>query len=299
MSMGRAGRQLHLSGVFAAAVTPNRRGSLDVDYSALMDQLDFLADAKVSGICLMGAVGEFLNYSFVDRQRAVYLGTKRSRVPLLVGVSHSTLAGALQLAGEAISSGADGLLLMPPYFFSYGQAEIEEFFRVFARETGDAIPIVICNAPQFTSNIETETLRRLMATRLFAGVSDASGDWPYFERVLDLKRELGFQVLAGNDRIALAAAQAGADAVLSDCGAAIPEVAVRLWAERSDSANRRMVEFLDWADRFPYPVAIKRALELRKQKGGDFAAPFDAERQKELGQFGEWFRAWWPSAIKA
>src|SRR5580704_18708176 len=78
--MGRAARQLNLSGVFAAAVTPNRPGTLDIDYSALMDQLDFLANAGVSGICLFGSTGEFLSYSMAERQRAVYLGTKRSRV---------------------------------------------------------------------------------------------------------------------------------------------------------------------------------------------------------------------------
>ena len=102
--MGRAARQIKLSGVFAAAVTPNRSGTLDADYSGLMDLLDFLANARVDGICLLGSTGEFLNYSFADRQRLVYLGVKRSRVPLMVGVAHSTLRGALELAGEAISA---------------------------------------------------------------------------------------------------------------------------------------------------------------------------------------------------
>jgi 4-hydroxy-tetrahydrodipicolinate synthase len=290
--MGRAARQLNLSGVFAAAVTPNRPGTLDVDYSALMDQMDFLADAKVSGICLMGPVGEFLNYSFADRQRSVYLGTKRSRVPLIVGVGHSTLVGALQLAEEAISGGADGLLLMPPYFFPYGQQEIEEFYRVFARETGDAIPIVICNVPQFTSNIEPETAKRLLSTGLFAGIDDASGDWTYFQRLLDLRREIPFALFAGHDRIALHAAQSGADGIFSDCAAALPELVVNLWNQKSDALNGRLEEFIAWTERFPTPVAIKRALELRRQKSGDFAVPFDAERTRELNEFAAWFNSW-------
>ncbi|MDE3196322.1 MAG: dihydrodipicolinate synthase family protein, partial [Acidobacteriota bacterium] len=115
MKLGRAAREIRLSGVFAAAVTPNRIGTREADYSGLMDLLDFLAGAGVDGICLLGSTGEFLHYPFGDRQRLVYLGAKRSRVPLLVGVGHSTLRGALELAGEAISAGADGLLLMPPY----------------------------------------------------------------------------------------------------------------------------------------------------------------------------------------
>src|SRR5438270_712838 len=138
--MARAARQLKLAGVFAAAVTPHRAGTHEADYSGSLDMLDFLAAGGVDGICLLGSTGEFLNYAFPERQRLVYLGSKRSRVPLLVGTGHSTLAGALQLAEEAIHAGADGLLLMPPYFFRYAQREIEEFYIQFARETGDAVP---------------------------------------------------------------------------------------------------------------------------------------------------------------
>src|SRR5450432_1782430 len=108
--MARAARQLKLSGVFAAAVTPNRPGSFDVDYPGLLDLLDFLAEGGVTGVCLMGSTGEFVNYSFDERQRAVYLGSKRTRVPLMAGVGHASLGGALRLAQEAVFAGADALL---------------------------------------------------------------------------------------------------------------------------------------------------------------------------------------------
>ena len=301
--MGRAARQLDLSGVFATAVTPNRPGTLDADYSALMDLLDFLADAHVSGVCVMGAAGEFLNYSFADRQRLVYLGTKRSRVPMIVGAAHSTLRGALQLACEAISAGADGLLIMPPYFFPYGQRDIEEFFREFAAETGDAVPIMLHNAPQVTSPIEAATAKRLLDTGMFAGIDDASGDWNYFASLLDFRRERPFRLFAGHDRIALRALRAGADGVFSDCAAAAPELVVGMARavetaaeENADAWNARLEEFIDWLERFPAPVALKRAVELRRQKAGDFAVPLDRERTREMEEFGDWFREWWPRA---
>src|ERR1700733_6444353 len=139
--MARAPRHLELAGVLASAITPRRANSQDPDFSGLLDLLDFLAAGGVKGICLLGATGEFLNYSFAERQRLVYLAVKRSRVPLIAGVSHSTLAGALRLADDAISAGAGAIMLMPPYFYRYSQGEVEEFFRTFARETGDAVPI--------------------------------------------------------------------------------------------------------------------------------------------------------------
>ncbi len=297
--MGRAGRQLKLGGVFAAAVTPNRPATLDVDYSTLLDLLDFHAQAGVDGICLMGSTGEFLNWSFSDRQRLVYLASKRSRVPIIVGVGHSTFTGALQLAGEAISSGADGLLLMPPYFFEYGQPEIEAFYREFARETGDAVPIMLYNIPRFTSAIHPETVRRLIDTGLFAGIKDSSGDRTYFEQVLELKRERPFSLVVGDDRLALEAVRAGADGILSGCASAIPELLVALYREtktchtsRADELNAALNEFVDWVQKFPTPIAIKRAVQLRGHKSGQYAIPLAPETALELQRFSDWFLPW-------
>jgi 4-hydroxy-tetrahydrodipicolinate synthase len=305
MKTGRAGRQLKLSGVFAAAVTPNRSGTLDADYSALMDLLDFLAEAQVDGICLLGSTGEFLNYPFDDRQRLVYLGAKRSRAPLLVGVGHSTLRGALQLAEEAISSGADGLLLMPPYFFRYGQPEIEHFYREFARETGDAVPLALYNIPAFTSPLAIETVARLIDTGRFAGIKDSSGDWEYFERLLTLRREGSFTVICGHDRIALRALAAGADGILSGCASAIPELVVAIRRAqaagdmaRADLLNARLGEFVDRIEAFPVPVGIKRAVEIRGQKGGEAAVPLPPDGASALEDFAAWFRTWWKASLE-
>src|SRR5665213_1103251 len=215
--MARTARELKLAGVFADAITPHRAEIADPDYSGSLDLLDFLASAGVQGITLLDAAGEFLDYSFQERQRLVYLGVKRSRVPLIAGVSHSTLSGAIQLAGEAISSGVDGLLLMPPYFFRYSQPEIEEFYLRFARETTDAVPVLLHNLPRFTSKLEIATVRKLIDTGRFAGIKDSSGDWPYFESLLALKRERPFVLFAGNDRIAAQSLRAGADGVISAC----------------------------------------------------------------------------------
>src|ERR1035438_4908230 len=141
--------------------------------------VDFLAAAGVDGICLFGSTGEFINYSFAERQRLLSLAAKRSRVPLIAGVSHSTLSGALQLADDAISAGADALMLMPPYFFRYGQGEVEQFFRTFARETNDAVPILLYNNPAVSTGIGISALRRLFETGRFAGIKDSSADWPF------------------------------------------------------------------------------------------------------------------------
>jgi 4-hydroxy-tetrahydrodipicolinate synthase len=295
--MARAARQLELAGVFASAVTPRRVNSQDPDFSGLLDLVDFLAAGGVKGICLFGATGEFLDYSIAERQRLLYLAVKRSRVPLLAGVSHPTLAGAVQLADEAIAAGADGLILMPPTFYAYTQCEVEEFYVQFARETGDAVPILLHNLPQCTSRLEAETVRRLMASGRFAGIKDSSGEWEYFSQLIDLRRERPFVLLCGADRLAARALAEGADGIISASACAVPELVVGLSRAPNDDALRaRLGEFVGWVNRFPFPVAIKRAVELRGQKSAPPLTPLAPGTAQALAEFSAWFTAWLKNA---
>jgi len=304
--MARVARQLELRGVFASAVTPRRAGSADADFSGMLELLDFLAEAGVKGICLFGATGEFFDYDFSERQRMVYLGVKRSRVPLIAGVSHSTLAGAIQLASEAVNSGADGLVLMPPFFFRYPQREIEEFYLQFADATGDAVPILLHNLPHFTSKLEIETVRRLIGTGRFAGIKDSSGDWDYFQQLLALKREHPCALFSAGDRIARQALGAGADGIISGSACAVPELFAGLARAVSgndgaqvDILDAKLAEFLEWVEKFPFPMAIKRAVELRGQKAGPPLIPLAPENLQALDEFSRWFATWLPVTKKA
>jgi 4-hydroxy-tetrahydrodipicolinate synthase len=297
--MARAPRELKLAGVFASAITPRRAGSQDPDFSGLLDLLDFLAEGGVTGICLFDATGEFIDYSFAERQRLLYLGAKRSRVPLITGVSHSTFEGAVQLADEAISSGADALLVMAPYFFRYAAREIEEFFLQFAREAGDAVPILIHNLPEATSTLEFDLMRRLIDTGRFAGINDASGDPALLENLIQLKRERPFAIFSGHDRTAARALRAGADGLISGAACALPELLTGLYRTQADNLDARLQEFVDWAERFPAPVAIKRAVELRGQKAAPPLTPLAAETARMLAEFTTWFSGWLPQAKKA
>lgn len=289
--MARAIRELKLSGVFASAITPHRKDTPEADFSGSLDLLDFLAEAGVSAISLLDPIGEFFDYSLEDRQRLVYLGVKRSRVPLIANVSHATLSGALHLADEAISSGADGLMIMPPHFFRYRQPEVAEFLRQFAAETSDAVPILLLHAPQYASGIEPDTVTTLMQTGRFAGIIDASGDRRNLEILLERRR--GFAVICGDDHLL----QTGADAILSAAAGAIPELVVAI--ARGNSALIPMLEeFLAWAEKLPTPLAIKRAVEIRGQKSGGSFIPLSEETCRSLEDFSAWFKSWLPAMKK-
>jgi len=282
--VARAGRQLQLTGIFASAITPHRTASPEVDFSGALDLIDFLTSAGIKGVSLFSPVGEFLNYTFAERQRLVYLATKRSRIPLIANVSHSTLTGAIQLADEAVSAGADGLLLMPPYFYRYKQPEIEEFYMQFTRESSGAVPLLLHNAPQFTSPLESDTVRRLLDTGHFAGIEDDSGDRNLLNIWLQLKRERPVAVMIGDERIAAQALREGADGIISAAACAIPELIV--------GHEEQLHEFLNWIDQFPAPAGIKHAVALRKQKSGPDLVPLAPATCRLMQDFSTWFVKW-------
>lgn len=290
-----------IGGVYVAAVTPHRDKSYEADVGATLDLVDFLATAGVNGIALLGSTGEFLHLAFDDRIRLVQLAVKRSRVPVLVGVGHSTWDGAVELGREAASAGAAGLLLMPPYFFRYGQEETREFYLQFAAAIAGAAPIYLYNIPAFTNEIAIDTAAALLSTGLFAGIKDSSGDYGYFERLLAFSQETPFTLLIGNDRIYSRARKIGAHGIVSGVACAAPELLVALedaiaknQTARINQLDVRLHEFIEWHERFPTPVAIEAAAHERGLKVGPRAVPLSPAAQKLLNEFREWFRAWLP-----
>jgi len=291
-------------GVNVAAITPWREGPA-IDLGAAFELIEYLSASGAAGIALLGSTGEFLHFELAERLRLLCLGIKRSRVPVIAGVAHSSLDGALTLAREAACAGAAALLLMPPYFFHYSQPEIREFYLRFAAELKEPVPILLYNIPFFTSPIACETALELLATGLFAGIKDSSGDFAYFERLRAARDQRPFNLLVGNDIIFTRARAAGADGVISGVACAAPELMLGLEraiaagaAEKTARLEARLQEFISWADRFPAPIGVREAVAVRGLKVGPSAVPFGPELQRQLAEFRAWFKTWLPEVQK-
>ena len=294
-----------LGGVIAAAITPRRAGSCEIDLGAALDLIDWLGARGVDGIALMGSTGEFVHFSVEERTRLVHLGVKRSRLPVLVNVSHTTLDDAVRLGRDAADAGAMGLLLMPPYYFHYGQGQIARFFTEYANGLRRSVPLFLYNIPLFAPPIELETARKLLDTGQYAGIKDSSGDWPYLESLCRYKREREFTLLVGNDALFLPARRAGADGVVSGISSGLPEllIAVNRAALAGDAVTgehlqERMRELIAWLNRFPVPAGVKQVTGWRGQTVGPPAMPFDAEMLASAQEFQAWFAAWLPVVLK-
>lgn len=302
--MGKKEEAPLASGVYAALATPRPQNSVEADAAALFDYIDLICGRGVDGMVLFGSTGEFIHFDVSERMRVLMLAKKRCRVPLLVNVAHSTLAGAIELAEDAIEVGVGGLLLMPPYYFRYTGGQIAEFYRQFIKEVDGKARVYLYNIPQFTNALPPEVMDELLASGAFAGIKDSSGDWELFERLLALKATHPFQLLVGNDIIYRRARALGADGIVSGVAAAVPELLVALERAigareetRANELDARLQDFLTWLNRFPATIGIKIAACTRGWKLAHTAVPLDEHTSAAKQEFEQWFKEWLPLVL--
>ena len=290
-----------IQGVNVVAVGPRRAGGHEIDLGATLELIDFHNSSGVKGIALLGTTGEFLHFDFEERRRLIPLAVKRSRIPVIAGVAHSTLEGAVLLGRDAAAVGVAALLVMPPYFFRYQQDEVKEFYLEFARQVGTSTPIYLYNIPFFTNEIACQTALELLSTGLFAGIKDSCGQWDYFAELKQQRAKKPFTLLIGNDVIFTRARSAGADGVISGVACAVPELMLGLDraivagnAPKVDQLEARLREFIVWLNEFPTPVGVKEATSARGLNIGPPATPLGPAKRRKLAEFHEWLKTWLP-----
>jgi dihydrodipicolinate synthase/N-acetylneuraminate lyase len=294
------------SGVYAALLTPRIGESTETDAGSLLEYIDKVSASGIDGLVLFGSTGEFIHFDLAERTRTLALAAKRSRLPILVNVSHSSLAGAISLAEQAVAAGASGLLLMPPYFYRLGDELVAEFYTCFLKNLGEAVPVYLYNLPQCTEELSAGITDRLLSTGSFAGIKSSDASWTKFEQLLALRQRRSFQLLVGNERLYLNALSEGADGSVSGVAAAIPELPVAIYRAVKSGESRtaaRLAQKLDelmiWIDKLPPILALKQLAELRSWVRFDPAIPIDSATRNDLGQFCRWLEDWLPGALAA
>ena len=216
------------SGVFPAATT-QFKPDLVVDYEATQRMQDALIKDGVTGLIIMGTVGEG-NSLDADEKRKMITATveaARGRVPVIVGVSEMTTPRAVALARDAEKLGATGLMVLPAMVYVPQEEELIAHFRTIANAT--ALPIMLYNnPPAYRVSISFETLKRLADQANIVCIKESSTDT---RRFTDLFNAVGerYVAFAGLDDVALEGAILGARGWVSGLTNAFPKESLALW----------------------------------------------------------------------
>lgn len=215
-------------GAYTAMVTPfDRDGGVDED--GLRANVEFQIRHGIHGLVPVGTTGECSTLSYEEHKRVVEVVVEAAegRVPVLAGTGSNSTWEALMLTKHAREVGADGALLVVPYYNRPTQAGLYAHFKKIAEEVD--IPQVIYNIPSRTGvNMLPETMARLAKLKNIVGVKEASGDMNQVARIIDLTRGQEFSVISGNDSDTLAIMKLGGVGVISVASNIVPDKVVRL-----------------------------------------------------------------------
>lgn len=184
-------------GAMVAIVTPFINGQ--VDEAGLRQLIEFQIAGGTAGIIPCGTTGESATLSHTEHERVVAIAVEQvnKRVPVIAGTGSNNTEEAIRLTRHAKQVGADGALMISPYYNKPTQEGLYQHYKKVA--TSVDIPIVLYNIPGRTAvNMEVATIARLAEIPNIVGVKEASGS---MKQITDIIARCGsdFDVVSGED----------------------------------------------------------------------------------------------------
>ena len=184
-----------------ALITPFKNNGLDVE--AYIKLIHFHIDNGTNGLVPAGTTGESPTLSHDEHQRVIDLCIKESngKIPVIAGTGSNSTEEAISLTTHAEKAGANGALIVTPYYNKPTQEGLYQHYKAINDKCG--IPIIIYNIPgRSVIDMSVDTMARLYELNNIVGVKDATGDLDRVNQTLE-KMGKDFIQLTGNDDNAL------------------------------------------------------------------------------------------------
>jgi len=181
--------QKPLEGIVPPLITP-LLGCDELDHSGLERLIERAVGGGVHGVFILGTSGEAPSLSYRLRRELISSACKivAGRVPVLVGITDTSLVEALSVARSAADAGAQAVVAATPYYFPSGQPELIGFFKQLVLDL--PLPLYLYNMPMMTkTSFEPETVRQLTQLEGIIGVIDSSGDLNYFQKIVEISKQ--------------------------------------------------------------------------------------------------------------
>lgn len=272
-----AGKGEQFAGLTVALVTPFRDGAVDED--GLRKLVDFHVESGTDCISPCGTTGESPTLSHEEHERVIGIVCEQAagRVKVMAGTGSNSTSEAIRLTKSAQAAGADGALLVAPY---YNKPTQEGFFLHY-KAVAEAVdlPLVLYNIPGRTAkNVEPETLARLGEIPNIVAVKESTGSMDQASQVLALS---DLTVLSGDDSLTLPLLALGGSGVVSVVANIIPQdvkAMLGAFAAGDIAEARRWHRKLfplcrDLLGLATNPIPIKGAMQMLDRGTGELRLP--------------------------
>jgi len=287
-------------GSLVAMITPFT-ASGEVDEQGIRELVEFHIKNGTNGIVPCGTTGESPTLSPEEHKKVVEITIQAvaGRIPVIAGTGSNCTRESLNLTHHAKEAGADGALIITPYYNKPTQKGLYLHFKKIAEEVD--IPIVIYNVPSRTGvNLLPETLAELAEIRNIVAVKEASGNLEQMINIIELCGEK-ITLLSGDDKLLLPVLSIGGKGVISVVANIIPrDVAgmIKDFEEGNYEAARKafLSKIYPLSNAMFYetnPIPVKTSAQLIGLPAGDLRLPLSplsennlAKLKKDLEKFG-------------
>lgn len=275
------------TGAAVAIVTPFDENGINFD--ELKKLIDFNIDNGTDAIVIAGTTGESATMSDEEHKSAIKFTVDyvNKRVPVIAGTGSNDTMYAVQLSQYAESVGADGLLLVTPYYNKATQSGLVKHFKYIADNVN--IPIILYNVPSRTGvNIAPETYAELAKHPMIVAAKEASGDLSHIAKVRALCGD-NLDIYSGNDDQIVPILSLGGKGVISVLSNVAPKTAHDICSlyfegkvKESSELQLKYLELINDLFMEVNPIPVKTALGLMGYKVGDLRMPLFAMEGSNL-----------------
>lgn len=268
-----------VKGSIVALVTPfHEDGS--VNFEKMGELLEFHIANKTDAILVLGTTGESPTMTHEEDDSIVKFALEKvnKRVPVYVGAGSNSTMTMLTYCKKYEAMGADGLLVITPYYNKTNEEGMYQHFKVVADAVN--IPLILYNVPGRTGcKLSYNNVKRLSEHPNIAAIKEASGDISYFTKIARLASD-NFQIYSGNDDMIATAMSLGASGVISVVANILPEETHNLvWSYLNGdihTAKKIQLQYLDVINNLfieTNPIPVKAAMNMMGMGVGGYRLP--------------------------
>lgn len=275
-----------------ALVTPfDKYGN--IDYKALKKLIEFQIENETDAIIICGTTGESATLSYDEHLKVIKecINYVKGRIPVIAGTGSNCTKSAIRMAQEAENLGANGLLIVTPYYNGTTQKGLINHYTAIAGKV--EIPIILYNVPSRTGiNIEPETVEKIIKnTSNVKAIKEASGN---ISQIAQIKELLGdeIDIYSGNDDQIIPILSLGGIGVISVLANIMPKETHEMVMnylegniELSRNEQLKTLKLIRALFKEKNPIPVKKALELMGMINGTLREPLiemEEEHTKQL-----------------
>lgn len=267
------------TGAGVAIVTPMNEDS-SINFDRLGENIDYQIENGTDAIIICGTTGESSTMTDEEHTECIRYAVERTnkRIPVIAGTGSNDTKYAIELSQEAQKLGADGLLLVTPYYNKTSQRGLVAHYNAIANNVD--IPIILYNIPSRTGvNIAIDTYVQLADNKNIVAVKEASGNIGYVAKIMNAIGDK-IDVYSGNDDQIVPLMSLGAKGVISVLSNVMPKETHQMAQYCLDndfhSASKMQLELLDLINHLfidVNPIPVKQAMNLMGLNVGECRMP--------------------------